>query len=106
VDPVAAPVLRRLIKAPSTVLPNLILGTRAVPEFHQEQCTPVKLANALAPLLDDSDVRRQQLAALARVPEYMRLPRGTPSEAAAEIVLNYAEMGRGWPRPQAMLGSS
>jgi lipid-A-disaccharide synthase len=106
VDPVAAPVLRRLIKAPSTVLPNLILGTRAVPEFHQEHCTSVKLANALAPLLDDSDLRRQQLAALARVPEHMRSPRGTPSEAAAEIVLNYAEMGRGWPRPPAMLGGS
>ena len=103
VDPVAAPVLRRMIKAPSTVLPNLILGARAIPEFHQEHCTPVKLANALAPLIDDSAVRRQQLAALQKVPELMRLPRGTPSEAAAEIVLNYAEMGRGWPRPQAML---
>jgi lipid-A-disaccharide synthase len=103
VDPVAAPLLRRMIKAPSTVLPNLILGTRAIPEFHQEHCTPVKLANALAPLIDDSEVRRQQLAALEEVPQRMRLPRGTPSEAAAEIVLNYAEMGRGWPRPQAML---
>jgi lipid-A-disaccharide synthase len=103
VDPVAAPVLRRMIKAPSIVLANLILGTRAIPEFHQEHCTPVKLANALAPLIDDSEVRRQQLAALEKVPECMRLPRGTPSEAAAEIVLNYAEMGRGWPRPQAML---
>jgi lipid-A-disaccharide synthase len=106
VDPVAAPVLRRMIKAPSTVLPNLILGTRAVPEFHQEHCTPVKLANALAPLIDDGDVRQQQLAALEKVPERMRLPRGSPSEAAAEIVLNYAEMGRGWPRPQAMLGGA
>jgi lipid-A-disaccharide synthase len=103
VDPVAAPVLRRMIKAPSIVLANLILGTRAIPEFHQEHCTPVKLANALAPLIDDSEVRRQQLAALEKVPECMRLPRRTPSEAAAEIVLNYAEMGRGWPRPQAML---
>jgi lipid-A-disaccharide synthase len=103
VDPVAAPVLRRMIKAPSIVLPNLILGARAIPEFHQEHCTPVKLANALAPLIDDSEVRRQQLAALEKLPDCMRLPRGTPSEAAAEIVLNYAEMGRGWPRPQAML---
>jgi lipid-A-disaccharide synthase len=103
VDPVAAPVLRRMIKAPSTVLTNLILGARAIPEFHQEHCTPVKLANALAALIDDSEVRRQQLAALEMVPERMRLPRGTPSEAAAEIVLNYAEMGRGWPRPQVML---
>jgi len=104
VDPVAAPVLRRMIKAPSTVLPNLILGSRAVPEFHQEHCTPIKLANALAPLLDGGEVREQQLAALEKVPERMRLPRGTPSEAAAEIVLNYAEMGRGWPRPEMLLG--
>jgi lipid-A-disaccharide synthase len=102
VDPVAAPVLRRMITAPSTVLPNLILGTRAIPEFHQEQCTPVKLANALAQLVDEGEARQQQLTALAGVPERMRLPRGTPSEAAAEIVLNYAEMGRGWPRPNVM----
>jgi lipid-A-disaccharide synthase len=87
-----------MITAPSTVLPNLILGTRAIPEFHQEQCTAPKLANALAPLLEDSDVRQRQLEALAAVPERMRLPRGTPSQAAAEVVLNYAEMGRGWPR--------
>jgi lipid-A-disaccharide synthase len=102
VDPVAAPALRRMITAPSTVLPNLILGTRAIPEFHQEQCTPVKLANALAQLVDEGEARQRQLKALAGVPERMRLPRGTPSEAAAEIVLNYAEMGRGWPRPDVM----
>jgi len=102
VDPVAAPVLRRMIRAPSTVLPNLILGTRAIPEFHQEHCTAVKLANALAPLLDDSGARQQQVEALAGVAARMQLPRGTPSEAAAEIVLNYAEMGRGWPRPDVL----
>jgi lipid-A-disaccharide synthase len=102
VDPVAAPVLRRLITAPSTVLPNLILGARAIPEFHQEQCTAVKLANSLAPLLDDSRARQQQVEALARVAARMHLPRGTPSEAAAEIVLNYAELGRGWPRPDVL----
>ena len=102
VDPVAAPVLRRVIKAPSTVLPNLILGRRAIPEFHQEHCTPVKLADALSPLLEDTPERRQQLAALAEVPTRMQLPMGTPSEAAAQIVLNYAEMGRGWPRPDVL----
>src|SRR5262245_6577008 len=102
VDPVAAPALRRLITAPSTVLPNLILGTRAVPEFHQEQCTPAKLANALVQLIDQGDVRDRRLKALAEVPDRMRLPRGTPSQAAAEIVLNYAEMGRGWPRPDVI----
>ena len=43
--------------------------------------------------------RAKQLAALARIPERLRLPTGTPSEAAADIVLDYAESGRGWPRP-------
>ena len=104
VDPLAAPVLRRMITAPSTVLPNLILGTGAIPELHQEQCTPAKLANALAALIDDSPARRQQVEALAQVPEKMRLPRGTPSEAAAAIVVNYAELGRGWPRPEVLQG--
>ena len=28
--------------------------------------------------------------------------RGTPSEAAADIVLDYAESGRGWPRPSLL----
>jgi lipid-A-disaccharide synthase len=103
VDPVAAPALRRMITAPSTVLPNLILGSHTIPEFHQEHCTAAKLANALAALLDDGPARQQQLQALAEVPEKMRLPRGTPSQAAAEIVLNYAETGRGWPRPALQL---
>ena len=50
VDAVAAPVLRRLIVAPSAVLPNLILRENAVPEFHQQDCTAQNLANALAPV--------------------------------------------------------
>ena len=83
---------------PSIVLPNLVLGERAFPELIQEYCTPVNLAAALAPILDEGPTRQRQLAALARVPGRMRLPRGTPSEAAADVVLDYAEIGRGWPR--------
>ena len=77
-----------------------MLGEKAFPEFIQEDCTPVKLADALAPILDESPARAKQLAALARIPERLLLPRGTPSEAAADIVLDYAENGRGWPRAQ------
>jgi lipid-A-disaccharide synthase len=99
VEPVMAPVLRRLITADTSVLPNLVLGEKAIPEFHQEDCTGPRIATALAPLLDDgSPERTKQLAALARVPQRMLLQSGTPSEAAAHIVLNYAEHGRGWPR--------
>jgi lipid-A-disaccharide synthase len=102
VEPVMAPVLRRLITSETSVLPNLVLGEKAIPEFHQEDCTGPRMANALAPLLDEgSPERDKQLAALARVPERMLLAGGTPSEAAARIVLDYAEHGRGWPRSRS-----
>ncbi|WP_072391258.1 lipid-A-disaccharide synthase [Hyphomicrobium sp. CS1GBMeth3] len=90
VDPIAAPFLRRLIKAPTTVLANLVLGENAFPEFHQEKSSPENLAGALAPLLSDTPERRAQLAALARVPDLMHIESGSPSEAAADIVLDYA----------------
>jgi lipid-A-disaccharide synthase len=93
-----APFLRRMIKAHSIVLANLVLGENAFPELIQERCTGANLATALAPLLDDSPARTKQLAALAKIPDRLHLPRGTPSEAAADIVLHYAESGRGWPR--------
>jgi lipid-A-disaccharide synthase len=102
VDAVMAPPLRLMIKARSIVLANLVLGENAFPELIQERCTPVKLADALVAILDESPARAKQLAALARIPERLRLPRGTPSEAAADIVLNYAEIGRGWPRPSLL----
>jgi lipid-A-disaccharide synthase len=99
VDAVMAPPLRLMIKAPSIVLPNLVLGENAVPELIQEKCTPARLASALAPLLTDGPARAKQLAALARVPDRLHLPRGVPSEAAADVVLHYADNGRGWPHP-------
>jgi lipid-A-disaccharide synthase len=94
VDPVAAPFLRRMIKAPTTVLANLVLGENAFPEFHQEKSSPRNLADALEPLLSDTPERRAQLAALARVPHLMHIEGGSPSEAAADIVLDYALNGR------------
>ncbi len=87
VDPVAAPFLRRLIKAPTTVLANLVLGENAFPEFHQEASTPENLASAVAPLLADTPARRAQLAALARIPGRLTIDGPNPSEAAADIVL-------------------
>jgi lipid-A-disaccharide synthase len=93
-----------MIKAPSIVLANLVLGENAFPELIQERCTPTDLASALAPLLSGSPARDRQLAALARIPDRLRLPHGTPSEAAADVVLDYAEAGRGWPRPSPAAG--
>jgi lipid-A-disaccharide synthase len=94
VDAIMAPALRRMIKAPSIVLANLVLGEKAFPELIQEDCTPANLAAALAPLVDGGPTREAQLAALAQIPGRLRLPQGTPSEAAADIVLHYADRGR------------
>jgi lipid-A-disaccharide synthase len=88
-------IARRLIQVPSIVLPNLILGENAVPEFMQADCAPATLAQALLPLLTGGTARDAQLAALARIDGRMRLSDGdTPSRAAARIVLKAAE-GRG-----------
>ena len=80
--------LRFLVTAPSIVLPNLVLGERVVPEFLQEKCTPQALADALLPLLADSDARAAQIAGLRRLDNLMQLDAGdTPSAKAARIVI-------------------
>ncbi|WP_262296919.1 lipid-A-disaccharide synthase [Microvirga sesbaniae] len=79
-------VLKYLIKAPSIVLTNLVLGENVIPELIQWDCTPDKLADALLPLLHDSPERRRQLAAFGKLDELMRIGDEVPSERAARIV--------------------
>ncbi len=87
--------LRFMVNVPSIVLANLAAGETIYPEFIQEDCTAEKLVVALEPLMTDSAERRQQLDALSRLPARMALDQGTPSEAAADIVMRYAAGGRG-----------
>lgn len=82
-----AAAMRFLLKAHSVVLPNLIIGRNAVPEFIQERCTPQHLANALAPLLAEGPARAAQLQAFDEVVERMTENVESPSERAAAIVL-------------------
>jgi lipid-A-disaccharide synthase len=85
--------LRFLVTAPSIVLPNLIAGDNAVPEFVQEAATPAALAGALATLLDDCEARAAQRAAFERVRARLLEAGTTPSARAAAIVLDYAARG-------------
>jgi len=87
---IVASQLKYFIKAQSIVLANLVIEENAFPEFVQEDVNGDTLAASLAPLLSDSPARAAQVAALGRIPERVKLPSGTPSEAAAEIVLRYA----------------
>lgn len=78
---------RWMLQAHSFVLPNLVLGRNAFPEFFQEETTPQNLARALLPLIDPrSATRRKQKAALGEIRKKMALGSGTPSEKAADIV--------------------
>lgn len=87
VDALTAAVVRRLVTTDTAVLPNLIIGEKAFPEFIQQDCTPEKLAAAVADLLRESAALDRQRAALARVPEKLELASGTPSDAAAAATL-------------------
>lgn len=86
--------LRFLMEAPSIVLANLVLGRNAFPEFLQDEVNGDTLAKAIHQLLDDTDYRALQLKALAEIPQRLLLVSGTPSEAAAAIVLSLADAGR------------
>ncbi|RYB05700.1 lipid-A-disaccharide synthase [Lichenibacterium ramalinae] len=83
--------LRFVVTVPSIVLPNLILGENAVPEFLQGACRPDALAASLVPLLGDSPARAAQLDAFGRLDALMRIASGsTPSREAAALVLDAA----------------
>lgn len=80
--------LRFLVKVPSIVLPNLIAGSRAIPEFIGRDCTPERLALPLAALVRGGEARDRQEAAFRRLAGLMR-PAGqrSPSVEAAALVL-------------------
>lgn len=83
------------VKYTTMVLPNIILGERAIPDFLEEDVTPQKLSAAVAPLLTETPERRSQVEAFARLDDIMRLPDGAlPSEKAAETVIATARAGR------------
>ena len=90
--------LRFFIRAQSIVLPNLVLGENAFPEFIQYDCTPEKLADALSPLLSGGEARALQLEALQRIDARLMLPEATPSEAAARAALDAILKQQGDPK--------
>jgi lipid-A-disaccharide synthase len=85
-----AVIARRLIRVPSVILTNLVLGASVVPEFIQTDCTPERLSAALAPLFSDTPERRTQVEAFARLDELMEIGKAEPAKRAAEIVEDVA----------------
>ncbi len=86
--------LYRFISVQSIVLPNLVLGRNVFPEYLETAVDPSVLAARVGELLDDTPARVAQLSALAEMPHRLAPPATNPSEAAADIVLRYAAVGR------------
>jgi lipid-A-disaccharide synthase len=86
--------LRFLVTVDSIVLPNLIVGSRPVPEFFQGAATPGALADAVSGLLRETSSRFIQLNAFKVLRAQILSDGAEPSARAARIVLRYAECGR------------
>jgi lipid-A-disaccharide synthase len=82
-------IARAAINVPSIILANLVIGENVVPELLQRECTPKRLADALAPLLAETPERRRQIEAFGRLDSIMEIDAASPSGRAAEIVLSY-----------------
>ncbi len=80
-------ILQRAINVPTVILANLVIGENVVPEFLQNDCTPDKLSSALREVLVDSEMRRRQLDAFAKIEAIMSTGGVSPSVRAADIVL-------------------
>jgi lipid-A-disaccharide synthase len=78
---------RALITLTTALLVNIVLDENVVPEFHQRECNPERLAAALLPLLLDTPERRRQTEAFARLDRIMALDGQRPAARAAAVVL-------------------
>lgn len=81
-------VARRMVRIPTVILANLVIGEAVVPEFMQEDCVPDTLVPALRDILGDTAARRRQVEAFGRLDGIMSTGAQSPSERCAEIVLS------------------
>jgi lipid-A-disaccharide synthase len=88
-----AMIVRRLIRTETANLVNLASGTRAVPEFYQEDATPANLVPAVSRLLDDTAERAAQIAAADAALTALGRGGEPPSVLAARSVLAAIERG-------------
>jgi lipid-A-disaccharide synthase len=87
---IEAVVAHFVLKVPSVILVNLVLGENIVPELLQYQATPGNLIAAAMSLLNDGPERRRQVDAFRRLDDIMQIGGEPPSMKAAKIVLQYA----------------
>lgn len=94
VNPTTAFVGEHVFGIRTAALPNLLAGRAAVPEFLQRFATPERLTDGTFALFKDHEARAAQQQAFAEMTAALQPGVLSPSETAAKIVLQEAEMGR------------
>lgn len=84
-SPLTFALARRLVRVDHVALANLVAGSRVVPELLQNDVNPAALADAVAPLLDDTPERRAMVQGLAGIRE--ELGGGGTSDSVADLAL-------------------
>lgn len=95
IEAVVARAIRLRARLQSVILANLVIGENVVPELLQEDCTPEKLADALAAVVGDTVQRRHQIEGFQRLDQIMKIGGTSPSAKAAGLVLEAARLGQG-----------
>jgi lipid-A-disaccharide synthase len=93
-NPLTGWIVMRMALIDTATLVNLVTDTRAVPEFFLADCTPGRIAPAVARLLDDPAAAAAQRAAAARAMELLGRGGEPPGLRAARSVLAAIERGR------------
>lgn len=85
--PCTYPLVKRMLQVPFVSLPNLLLGSKQVPEYLQSQAEPRRLAAALLQLLEDPQQAARQTQAFQEVHHELRQQ---SAERTAALVLERA----------------
>ncbi len=85
---------RRLVRIPSVVLANVVLGDAVIPEYLNRDSLPDTLAGAVLPLLKESPERARQEQAFARLDALMDVHGGAPSDRASQHIVELVGRGR------------
>lgn len=75
-----------VLKTRTILLANIVLGRQVIPEVMQLDCTPERLADALAPILHEGTAREAQFAAFDEIERILDTGGRTSAEIAAEVV--------------------
>src|SRR6185312_6360460 len=95
-----AAIAHYLVSVRYAALVNLLADREVVPEHIQQTSTPDRLAATLIDLLNNPAAAATQRAAFATIVDQLRPPRGLPSEAAADAVLELLDQHRCAPYVQ------